>query len=169
MNSPAFRVAFRRRRCVVPADGFYEWIRSGGKPLPFMLRSLDTSATGAHDRPALLNFAGVWSVWKDPATGIWVRSCAVVTTAASRQVSPIHDRMPVILPGDLWRTWLDPDLTDTGELLSMLVPAEEALDIYAVAPLVNSVRNNGPELAVPISPAAAVGSPEPPAQQTMFD
>jgi putative SOS response-associated peptidase YedK len=165
MNSPAFRVAFRRRRCVVPADGFYEWIRDGGKPKPFMLRPADGFAEDA--ATPLLNFAGVWSVWKDPATGIWVPSCSVVTTEASRQVSPIHNRMPVILPGDSWRTWLDPDLTDTAELLSMLVPAEDALDIYPVAPLVNSVRNNGPELATPLSTSSSA-SIEPRAQQTLF-
>lgn len=168
MASPAFRVAVRKRRCVVPADSFYEWIRGQGKPRPFMLRP----ASGFAEDPEtpLLNFAGIWSVWKDPATGIWIPTCAVVTSEASRQVSPIHNRMPVILPGDAWRTWLDPDLTDTGELLSMLVPAEDALEIYPVSPLVNSVRNNGPELAVPLTAAeiAANSQPPEPAQQTLF-
>ncbi len=171
MASPAFRVAVRKRRCIVPADGFYEWIReSGKKPRPYALRAADGFA--ADPETPLLNFAGVWSVWKDPATGIWVPSCAVVTTSASDQVSPIHNRMPVILPGEAWRNWLDPDLTDPGEILSMLVPAEDALEIYPVSPLVNSVRNNGPELAVPLSAAevaeAAAVSAVTPAQQTLF-
>lgn len=165
MASPAFRVAFRRRRCIIPADGFYEWIRDGGKRKPFLLRP--DAEFAAETGSPLLNFAGVWSVWKDPVTGIWVTSCAVVTTAASRQVSPIHNRMPVILPGETWRDWLDPDLTEPGELLSMLIPAEDALEIYPVSPLVNSVRNNGPELAVPLETVEAAAVAEP-AQQTLF-
>ena len=167
LDSPAFRVAVRKRRCIVPADGFYEWIRDGQKPRPFMLRAADGFAANPHT--PLLNFAGVWSVWKDPATGIWVPSCAVVTTSASDQVAPIHNRMPVILPGEAWRDWLNPELTDPGEILSMLVPAEDALEIYPVSPLVNSVRNNGPELAVPLSAAeAAAATAAAPAQQTLF-
>lgn len=168
MASPAFRVAVRNRRCVVPADAFYEWIRGNGKPRPFMLRAADGFAE--HAETPLLNLAGVWSVWKDPASGVWVPSCAVVTTEASRQVSPIHNRMPAILPGELWRTWLDPQLTDAAELLSMLVPAEDALEIYPVSALVNSVRNNGPELAMPLSVAEAAAAANAPtaAQQTLF-
>lgn len=163
MASPAFRVAVRKRRCIVPADAFYEWIRDGAKRLPYLLRAADGFA--ADPESPLLNFAGLWSVWKDPATGIWVPSCAVVTTAASRQMAPIHERMPVILPGETWRDWLDPELTDPGEIMSLLVPAEDALEIYPVSPLVNSVRNNGPELVAPLSVAVAA---EPPAQQTLF-
>jgi putative SOS response-associated peptidase YedK len=168
MASSAFRVAVRKRRCIVPADAFYEWIRDGGKRLPYLLRAAD----GFAEDPAtpLLNFAGLWSVWKDPATGIWVPSCAVVTTVASAQVSPIHNRMPVILPGESWRDWLDPELTDPGEIMSMLIPAEDALEIYPVSPLVNSVRNNGPELAAPLSETetATAMSTVSPAQQTLF-
>ncbi|MEA2622021.1 MAG: hypothetical protein QOH61_931 [Chloroflexota bacterium] len=162
LRSPAFRVAFRRRRCIVPVDGFYEWLRRDGGRAPFLLRS------PADGERRLLPFAGIWSVWKDPATGNWVPSCAVVTTAASDQVAPIHDRMPVILSGDDWRTWLDPDVTDSGELMSLLRPApDDALLIHPVSPLVNSVRNNGPELVVPLA-AGAGSTVAVPAQQTLF-
>ena len=96
----------------------------------------------------------------------------MVTTRASDQVSPIHDRMPVILRGDSWRTWLDPDLRDPTELLALLEPAEDALSIVAVSPLVNSVRNNGPELIEPLRAGADDGETSGPAgepvQQTLF-
>jgi putative SOS response-associated peptidase YedK len=156
LTSPAFRVAFRRRRCVVPADGFYEWIRDGSKRKPFLMTPAD-ALVDEDQGSRLLAFAGLWSIWKDPATGIWVPSCSVVTTHASDQISPIHDRMPVILRGDTWRTWLDPDIREPGELLSLLEPAEDALAIVPVSPLVNSVRNNGPELIEPLDPQADGG------------
>ena len=153
LASPAFRVAFRRRRCIVPADGFYEWLRQGGSRQPFFLHP---AVDGSRDASGLLAMAGLWSLWKDPATGAWVSSCAVVTTEASDQVAPIHDRMPVILPRDAWWPWLDPDEKDLGYLRSLLVPApSDALDVYAVSSRVNSVRNNGADLIVPLEPAAA--------------
>ena len=153
LASPAFRVAFRRRRCIVPADGFYEWLRQGGSRQPFFLH---TAVDASRDASGLLAMAGLWSLWKDPATGAWVSSCAVVTTEASDQVAPIHDRMPVILPRDAWWPWLDPDEKDLGYLRSLLVPApSDALDVYAVSSRVNSVRNNGADLIVPLEPAAA--------------
>jgi putative SOS response-associated peptidase YedK len=172
LTSPAFRVAFRRRRCVVPADGFYEWIREGSKRKPFLMTPSD-ALVQEDEGSSLLAFAGLWSIWKDPATGIWVPSCSVVTTRASDQLSPIHNRMPVILRGETWRTWLDPDIREPGELLSLLEPAEDALDIVPVSPLVNCVRNNGPELIEPLDPDAetssvAVADPARPVQQTLF-
>jgi putative SOS response-associated peptidase YedK len=167
-TSPAFRVAFRRRRCVVPADGFYEWLRDGGKRKPFLLRPGDALLAADRGSP-FLAFAGLWSVWKDPATGEWMPSCSVVTTRASRQMAPIHDRMPVILRGDDWLTWLDPEVRDPGELVSLLEPVEDALEIVPVSSLVNSVRNNGPELIVPIHEEATDPLDEHAAlQQTLF-
>jgi putative SOS response-associated peptidase YedK len=166
LTSPAFRVAFRRRRCIVPADGFYEWIRDGGKRKPFLLRPSDLLVDS--DGSRLLAFAGLWSIWKDPATGIWIPSCSVVTTRASEQVAPIHNRMPVVLRGGSWRTWLDPEVRDPGELLSLLEPAEDALDIIPVSPLVNSVRNNGPELIVPLEAESVRPEPGEALQGTLF-
>jgi putative SOS response-associated peptidase YedK len=141
-SSPAFRVAFRQRRCIVPADGFYEWRRAGGRAVPFYLHPPDGG---------LLAIAGLWSTWKDPGTGLWLPSAAVVTTAANVRVGQIHDRMPVLLPHDAWSAWLDPVERDDAFLRSLLVPAvDEALAIRAVSPLVNSVRNDGPELIAPV-------------------
>ena len=154
LASPAFRVAFRRRRCIVPADGFYEWLRNGSSREAFFLQP---AAGGTRDASGLLAMAGLWSLWKDPATGTWVSSCAVVTTEASTEVAPIHDRMPVILPRDAWWPWLDPEEKDLGYLRSLLVPAPaDALDLYAVSSRVNSVRNNGPDLILPLEPAATL-------------
>src|SRR5262245_56305297 len=92
-DTPAFRVAFRQRRCIVPADGFYEWRREGSRRLPFYLHP---------PRGGVLAMAGLWSVWKDPSTGLWVPSAAVVTTSANATVGELHDRMPVILAPGAW-------------------------------------------------------------------
>jgi len=157
-TSPAFRVAFRGRRCIVPSDGFYEWRRTGAQRQPFFLHP---PAGG------VLAMAGLWSVWKDPATGLWVPSSAVITTNASSQVASIHDRMPVLLPRDAWATWLDPDEKDLDLLRSLLVPApDDVLEIYPVSPRVNSVRNNGPDLVEPLD--VGTGTAASPQQTTLF-
>jgi putative SOS response-associated peptidase YedK len=154
-DTPAFRVAFRQRRCIVPADGFYEWRREGSRRIPFYLHPPN------HE---LLAMAGLWSVWKDRTTGLWVPSAAVITTSANTTVGELHDRMPVILGPGSWAEWLDPDETDPGYLQSLLVPAPE--DVLAIVPVsmrVNSVRNDGPDLIEPV--------PEPggrPVQETLF-
>ncbi len=91
--------------------------------------------------------AGLWAVWKDPETGLWVPSAAVITTAANRLVSSIHDRMPVLLPRETWDDWLDPDTDDPDYLLSLLEPApDDVLEMYPISTQVNNVRNQGPEL-----------------------
>ena len=156
-TSPAFRVAFRARRCIVPSDGFYEWQRDGARRQPFFLGPPTDKSGG------VLAMAGLWSVWKDPATGLWVPSAAVITTGANGQVTPIHDRMPVLLPRDVWAGWLDPAEKDADWLRSLLVPApDDILAIHAVSTRVNNVRNNGPELIEPLEPdptAEAQGQP----------
>ena len=86
-TSPSFRSSFRKRRCIVPSDGFYEWQRTGGPKQPYFLHPPER---------AVLAMAGVWAVWKDPETGLWVPSAAVITTQANRLMSSIHDRMPVL-------------------------------------------------------------------------
>jgi putative SOS response-associated peptidase YedK len=150
-SSPAFRVAFTKRRCIVPSDGFYEWQQTGGKrKQPWFL--------GPVGERAVLAMAGLWSVWKDPATGLWVTSAAVITTDANDDVSTLHDRMPVLLPRDAWATWLDPDERDQDLLRSLLTPAPDGiLDIHPVSMRVNDVRNDGPDLmeSVDLSEAAA--------------
>ncbi len=111
----------------------------------------------------VLAMAGLWSVWKDPATGLWLTSAAVITTDANDDVSLVHDRMPVLLPRDAWATWLDPDERDQDLLRSMLTPAPDGiLDIHPVSTRVNDVRNDGPELMAPVDPAADAPSEPPP-------
>jgi putative SOS response-associated peptidase YedK len=141
-RSPAFRSSFARRRCIVPADGFYEWRRLGSQRQPFLLRSPVTSP---------LALAGLWAPWRDPRTGDWLLSCAVVTTAANRTVAQLHDRMPVILSREQWSAWLDPDVTDAGLLRTMLRPAADGtLETVAVSSRVNNVNNEGPDLVQPV-------------------
>ena len=141
-TSGAFRESFRRRRCIVPADAFYEWQRSGGARQPFLIRRRDE---------APLALAGLWSGWRHPETEQVVRTFTNVTTAANGSHASIHDRMPVVLEPEHWALWLDPAAGDIEELTGLLVPApDDELILYPVRPLVNNVRNNGPELIEPI-------------------
>ena len=147
-TNPVFRDAFRRRRCLVPVDGFYEWSRDGSKRQPMRIHDPD-------DRPLAL--AGLWTGRQDPESGVWHRTFTIVTTRPNAFMASIHDRMPVIVPPDAWVRWLDPRPTDVGELRALLEPRDDwALDAYPVPPLVNNVRNNGPELVERLQP-----SPEP--------
>ena len=140
-TSGAFRESFRRRRCIVPADAFYEWQRQGGARQPFLIRRADG---------APLALAGLWSGWHDPETEQVIRTFTIVTTTANRTLSAVHDRMPVILAREHWASWLDPTLQDAGELTALLEPAaDNELVLYPVRALVNNVRNNGPELIEP--------------------
>jgi putative SOS response-associated peptidase YedK len=155
-DKPVYRTAFGRRRCLIPADGFYEWQKQPGKrrkqPMFVHLRSGEPMA-----------FAGLWEIWKDPkAEGEdegWLRSCAIVTTDANDLLAPIHDRMPVILPESAWDTWLDPD-AEPRVLHELLVPApDDLVAVYPVSPLVNSADNDGPELVHPIEPDPKLEAP----------
>ena len=147
-TSPAFRASFLRRRCIIPADGFYEWLRDGRRKQPFLIHTED-------DAP--LAFAGLWAPWRDPASGQWLLSAAVVTTTANATVSQLHNRMPVILDleSDAWRLWLDPQMRDEGLLQSLLEPAPDSLlELRAVSSLVNNANNEGPELLAGPAPEA---------------
>jgi putative SOS response-associated peptidase YedK len=151
-TTPAFRTSFARRRCVIPADGFYEWRRSADRKVkqPYLIHAAD-------DRP--LAFAGVWAPWKDPATNDWVLSAAVVTTRANGVVGELHDRMPVILEPSEWPIWADPEIRDPGLLTDLLRPAaEDLLTLTAVSAAVNNANNEGPELLLPLTPGA--GDPD---------
>lgn len=140
-TSPAFRGSFARRRCLVPAEGFYEWRKEGRRRQPFLFYP-------AHERP--LFFAGLWAAWRDPHEGAWLLSCAVVTTRANRIVSALHDRMPVILDEATARLWLDPEVSDPGLLTDLLQPADEnLLLVRPVSALVNNPNNEGPALLAP--------------------
>ena len=141
-TSPVFREAFKRKRCLVPVDGFYEWKREGTIRQPYRI-------TRADGRPLAL--AGLWTGWRDPSTDTVRRTFTIVTSAPNEALAGVHDRMPVIVPDDAWGRWLDPDPDDRGELVGLLTPNDDvALDIRAVSRLVNDVRNDGPELFEPI-------------------
>ena len=141
--SPAFRDAFVRKRCLVPVDSFYEWKREGAVRQPYRIVRRD-------GRPLAL--AGLWAGWKDPVSAVVRRTFTIVTTTPNEAIVGLHDRMPVILAEDAWARWLDPAPADPGELLGLLVPAEEIeLDVYAVVRDVNDVRRDGPELITPLA------------------
>ena len=134
-EKPAFRDALRRRRCLVLADGFFEWQRTdrAKRPMRIVMRSGEPFA-----------FAGLWSVWKDP-NGNRVPSCAIITTEANGLLRPIHDRMPVILARDAEEFWLDGGAIDPGALGGVLAPfTADAMEAYEVSTLVNSAANNHP-------------------------
>jgi putative SOS response-associated peptidase YedK len=157
-GSPAFRDAFRRKRCLVPVDGFYEWQRAGTRRQPFAIARGD-------GRPLAL--AGLWSGWRDPAADRVVRTFAIITSRPNDQMAGLHDRMPVIVPDHAWARWLDPDLEDPAELHGLLEPSDDVeLRIWPVSPLVNNVRNDGPELFAE-APLEAV--PAAPPQAGLFD
>ena len=136
-EKPAFREAVRRRRCLVLADGFYEWQKTGGtkRPMRIVMRSGEPFA-----------FAGIWSAWRAP-DGTRIASCAIITTAANDLLTPIYHRMPVILPKEMEELWLDGDLENPDALASILAPyPNDDLEAYEVSKLVNSAGNNVPEV-----------------------
>jgi len=140
-TSGAFREPFRRRRCIVPADAFYEWQRQAGARQPFLIRRRDE---------APLALAGLWSGWHHPETEQVIRTFTIITTSANPLLAEIHNRMPVVLARKDWDLWLDPDNHETEELTGLLQPApDDGLVLFPVRPLVNNVRNNGPELIEP--------------------
>ena len=140
-TSPMFRDAFKKRRCLVPVDGFYEWHREGKERTPLTI----------FDPAGLpLALAGLWTGRQEPETGEWRRTFTIITTRPNEFMRRIHDRMPVIVDPANWALWLDPAPKDPGELLALFEPREELeLDAYAVQPLVNNVRNDGPDLLFP--------------------
>jgi len=138
---PAFRAAYARRRCLLPADGYYEWQVDGTRKQPWFL----TSADGGP-----LAMAGLYEVWSPPeGERLW--TCTVITTEAADDTGHIHDRTPLVVPRADWDRWLDAEVEDPGEHL--LVPAVSgALDAWPVGPAVGNVRNDGPELVQPMPP-----------------
>lgn len=135
-TKPAFRVALRKRRCVIPADGFYEWQQVGRRKQPVYI-TLKTREP--------FSFAGLWETWTAP-DGKEIRSCTIITTEANELLKPIHERMPVILTKDAEAVWFDPTIQDPERLLPLLTayPAEE-MEAYPVSTKVNSPTNDGSE------------------------
>lgn len=153
-EKPAFRKAFRARRCLVPADGYYEWYTTeatgkGGKPVkqPYFVRPSDGS---------LLAMAGLFEIWRDPEAAaedphpfLW--TCTLLTTTANDELGHIHERMPLMVTPDRYDAWLDPTHDDPDSLRSLLVPAAPGtLEAYPVSRAVSNVRNNGPHLLDPL-------------------
>ncbi len=139
---PAFRDAFRRRRCLVLADGFYEWQRAGSvkKPMRIVMESGEPFA-----------FAGLWAMWRD-SEGNRIPSCTIITTEANDLLRPIHNRMPVILPREMEEFWLDRDVQDVAVLENALTAyPSELMQTYQVSTLVNSARNSGPQVVEPVA------------------
>jgi putative SOS response-associated peptidase YedK len=137
----AYKAAFRKRRCLVPADGFYEW-----KALPGQKRKQPYFIHRADGEPVA--FAGLWEVWRGPERDQEpLRTATIITTEANETMAPVHDRMPVILPASAWGDWLDRDNDDLETLGRLLVPAPPTLlTLRPVSTEVNNVRNKGPEL-----------------------
>lgn len=158
----AFKSSFEKRRCIVAADGFYEWkpIEGTKKKQPYYLSRADGE---------LLAFAGLWATWRNPSQpDEWVHSCTIITGEPNAAVSEIHDRMPVILPPATWDRWLDRDEHDLDLLSTLLVPAPDSLlTIHPVSTLVSNVRNDGPELIEKALPLDEHGEPLQP--QASFD
>lgn len=140
-TSPAFRSSFRSRRCIIPADAFYEWQRVGGTKQPYAI-------VPQNNQP--FAFAGLWSPWHDPQSEERILTCAIITTAANGTMRSIHDRMPVILAEAAFDEWLDPSFNDTDVLQTLLKPCpDDVLRAYPISRRVNNVRNDGAELLVP--------------------
>ncbi len=159
----SFRHAFKRKRCIIPADGFYEWQVIAGR---------DDSARKVVKQPVWIHrvdgqplaFAGLWELWRprttapqedqqseeDAETPEPLRTCTIITTTANGRLAPVHNRMPVILPESAWQMWLDTGFDDLEVLQGLLVPAaNEIVTFHPVSTAVNSVRNRGPELIRP--------------------
>jgi putative SOS response-associated peptidase YedK len=151
-EKPSFRDSVPARRCLVPADGFFEWKTDGSRKVPHLIFRKDRQPFA---------FAGIWDRWYSPATGQSIESCAIVTTTANPLLRPLHERMPVMLTPEEAAVWLDPErtrLVDMGPILQPL--PSESLDLYPVGTYVNFVRYDDPRCLEPV---------ELPRQLTLWD
>lgn len=139
-EKPAFREGFKHRPCIIPADGFYEWKRMGNRKQPYFFRLRDER---------LLGFAGIWEEWRDD--GETIESCTILTTAANEAVSPMHERMPVILRHEDYDLWLDEDVRKLDLVKELLqpYPAPEMIS-YPVSTLINRPMSQGEKLIEPV-------------------
>lgn len=141
-TKPAFREAFRHRRCLVPADFFYEWQKVGGRKQPYAIGLADGNP---------MAFAGLWERWNDREAGQPLHTFTIITGPPNGLVAPIHNRMPVILPREAWPLWLGEDETNDVTLLGLLRPyPAERMNAFPVGLRVGSVRNNDPALIEPV-------------------
>jgi putative SOS response-associated peptidase YedK len=145
-TKPSFRNAFKRRRCLVIADGFYEWRKAEGKGLrqPFLIRRVNGEPMG---------LAALWETYTDPSGGELDTAC-IITTEANSQMAKVHDRMPVILPKQAFSDWLDCDEIDTKAAAEMMVPApDDALELIPISTRVNRVTNDDEAVQAPVAEA----------------
>jgi len=142
-TKPAFRAAMRRRRCLIPADGFYEWQKSGkGRKIPHLIRRPDGGPFA---------FAGLWETWMG-ATGEELDTAAIVTTDANERLTPLHDRMPVVVMPEDFDRWLDADANPPADVAGLLRPApEDYFEAFPISTRVNSVANDDAEIQAPLA------------------
>jgi putative SOS response-associated peptidase YedK len=149
-EKPSFREAFARRRCLLPADGYYEWVGEKNDRRPYFIRSAGGGG---------LTMAGLFEFWRDPTRdrddpGAWLGTCTILTTTASDSLGHIHDRQPLFVSPDAYTAWLDPSASDPAWLRTLLATAPgSGLAAVPVSKAVNDVRNSGPELIEPIEDA----------------
>lgn len=140
-TKPAFSDALKHRRCLIPADGFYEWKRSGGSKQPFCFEV---------NHGELFAFAGLWDRWRD-ASGTWMKTFSILTTTPNAVTSPVHDRMPVILNPDSYDLWLDPGMKNVAEVSELFRPFDaREMRCYPVSNRVNHVANDDEECSRPV-------------------
>lgn len=138
---PAFRAAFRYRRCLIPADGFYEWAKTNGRKQPYFFRLPNDQ---------LFAFAGLWEAWEGP-DHTYLETATIITTEANEQVRKFHDRMPVILLPEQYSRWLDPSVSRAAELAPLLKPLEALpLEVYPVGTWVNNPAMDDPRCIQPL-------------------
>jgi putative SOS response-associated peptidase YedK len=154
-EKPAFRNAMKRRRCLIPADGFYEWKALPGHKQPFYIRAKSGEPFA---------FAGLWETWNGP-NGEELDTAAIVTTKANRTLSSIHDRMPVVVPPEAFDLWLDCAEVDATTAAALIQPAQEDLfEAYEISTAVNRTANDNPELLEPFAaPPTELAPPAKPA------
>jgi putative SOS response-associated peptidase YedK len=155
---PSFRAAFAKRRCLIPADGYYEWITEGKAKKPFYIYRTDGG---------ILAFAGIYELWRNSEVpedhdDAWYWSASIITTQATDDIGRIHDRTPMVIAPETWADWLDPANNEKEPMLAVMRPATASgsggLASHPVSTAVNSVRNNGPSLIEPLGDAEPPGS-----------
>ena len=148
-TTPAFRDALKFRRCLLPADGFYEWKKAGKIRQPYCFEI---------EEGGLFAFAGLWDRWKDPS-GKWIKSCSILTTTPNALAATVHDRMPVILNPDAYDLWLDPGMTDVDGASELLKPYDARLMRgFPVSSRVGNVANDDAECSAPTEAIQAQSS-----------
>ena len=149
IDKPAFRAAMRRRRCLFPADGFYEWKAGHDRKRPFYIRRKDGTP---------MAFAGLWETWMGP-NGEEMETATIITTAANRALMSLHDRMPAIIDPAAFDMWLDTSRVDAETALALLAPAREGLlELHEVSPAVNRTANDIPDLIAPVATTSPEGA-----------